>query len=96
MSYFGILKGYVKYKYHKYNIKKNTYQKVIINDDLHDDTYITTLNNLIHDNSDENEVIFKNVSLTEILKLEKVIGSNNNADAKIAGITPALFIFNGK
>ena len=29
-------------------------------------------------------------------KLENVIGSNNKADAKIAGITPAVFIFKGK
>ena len=40
--------------------------------------------------------MFKNVSLLDKLKLEKVIGSNNKAEAKIAGITPALFIFNGK
>jgi hypothetical protein len=29
-------------------------------------------------------------------KFVKVMGSNNNADAKIAGITPAVFIFKGK
>ena len=29
-------------------------------------------------------------------KFEKVMGNNNNADAKIAGITPAVFIFSGK
>ena len=38
--------------------------------------------------------MFKNVSLFEILKFEKVTGNNNKADAKIAGITPAEFIFN--
>ena len=37
-----------------------------------------------------------NVSDSEKPKLEKVIGSNNKADAKIAGITPAVFIFKGK
>ena len=42
------------------------------------------------------ELIFKKVSLSEKLKLENVTGSNNNADAKIAGITPAWLIFNGK
>ena len=31
----------------------------------------------------------KNVSFSEKLKLEKVTGNNNNAEAKIAGITPA-------
>ena len=29
-------------------------------------------------------------------KLEIVTGNNNNADAKIAGITPAVFIFKGR
>ena len=29
-------------------------------------------------------------------KLESVIGSNNNAEAKIAGITPAVLTFRGK
>ena len=29
-------------------------------------------------------------------EIEKVIGKSNNADAKIAGITPAVLIFNGK
>ena len=37
-----------------------------------------------------------NVSELEKPKFENVIGSNNNADAKIAGITPAVFIFNGR
>ena len=32
----------------------------------------------------------------EKLKLEKVTGNNNKADAKIAGITPAWLIFKGK
>ena len=32
----------------------------------------------------------------EILKFENVTGNNNIADAKIAGITPAEFSFNGK
>jgi hypothetical protein len=34
-------------------------------------------------------LIFKKVSLLEKLKFEKVTGNNSNADAKIAGITPA-------
>ena len=29
-------------------------------------------------------------------KLDKVIGSNNKADAKIAGITPAVLTLSGK
>ena len=33
--------------------------------------------------------MFKNVSFCETLKFEKVTGSNNKAEAKIAGITPA-------
>ena len=36
------------------------------------------------------------VSDSDSPKFENVIGSNNKADAKIAGITPAVFIFNGK
>ena len=40
--------------------------------------------------------MFKNVSFCETLKFEKVTGNNNKAEAKIAGITPAEFIFNGK
>ena len=39
---------------------------------------------------------FKNVSLFEKVKFEKVTGNNKSADAKIAGITPAELIFNGK
>ena len=35
-------------------------------------------------------------SLATDVKLEKVTGNNNKADAKIAGITPAELIFNGK
>jgi hypothetical protein len=34
-------------------------------------------------------VIFKNVSLSEKLKFEKVMGNKRIAEAKIAGITPA-------
>ena len=41
------------------------------------------------------ELKFRNPSLFE-LKLEKVTGNNNKADAKIAGITPAWLIFKGK
>ena len=37
-----------------------------------------------------------NVSEPERPKLENVMGSNSNAEAKIAGITPAVFIFKGK
>ena len=39
---------------------------------------------------------FKNVSFSEILKFEKVIGNSNSAEANIAGITPAELIFKGK
>ena len=35
------------------------------------------------------ELMFKNVSLFEILKFENVTGNNNKAEANIAGITPA-------
>tara|TARA_B100000686_G_C16795478_1_gene981969 strand:+ start:4486 stop:4617 length:132 start_codon:yes stop_codon:yes gene_type:complete len=35
-------------------------------------------------------------SESDIVKFEKVIGKSNKADAKIAGITPAVFIFNGR
>ena len=37
-----------------------------------------------------------NVSESENPKFENVIGRSNKADAKIAGITPAVFIFRGK
>ena len=40
--------------------------------------------------------MFKNKSDSAKPKFEKVIGNNNNADAKIAGITPAVFILSGK
>ena len=43
-----------------------------------------------------NEDIFKKVSDSAKPKFEIVTGNNNNADAKIAGITPAVFIFKGK
>ena len=33
--------------------------------------------------------LFKNVSLSEKPKFENVTGNNNNAEANIAGITPA-------
>ena len=42
------------------------------------------------------EEIFKNVSDSAKPKLEIVIGKSSNADAKIAGITPAVLIFNGR
>ena len=35
------------------------------------------------------ELKFKKVSLSDMLKLENVTGKRSNADAKIAGITPA-------
>ena len=38
----------------------------------------------------------KNVSDSAKPKLEIVTGNNNKAEAKIAGITPAVFIFSGK
>ena len=40
--------------------------------------------------------IFINASDSAKPKFEIVTGNNSNADAKIAGITPAVFIFNGK
>ena len=42
------------------------------------------------------EEIFKRVSDSDKPKLDTVIGSKNKADAKIAGITPAVLIFSGK
>ena len=36
------------------------------------------------------------VSDSDKPKLEKVIGNNNSAEAKIAGITPAVLIFKGR
>ena len=42
------------------------------------------------------EEIFKNVSDSANPKLEIVIGKSSNADANIAGITPAVLIFKGK
>ena len=42
------------------------------------------------------EDIFKNVSDSANPKFEIVIGSSNNAEANIAGITPAVFIFKGR
>ena len=44
----------------------------------------------------KNELKFKNVSLSENEKFEKVTGNNKSAEANIAGITPAWFIFRGK
>ena len=40
--------------------------------------------------------MLRKVSFSEKLKFEKVTGSNNKAEAKIAGITPAWLIFRGK
>ena len=42
------------------------------------------------------EEMTRKKSDSDIPKFEKVIGNNNKAEAKIAGITPAVFIFNGK
>ena len=42
------------------------------------------------------EEIFKKVSESEKPKLVNVTGNNNSADAKIAGITPAVLILRGK
>ena len=38
--------------------------------------------------------MFRNISFWETLKFENVTGNKSRADAKIAGITPAEFIFN--
>ena len=43
-----------------------------------------------------NDEILINVSDSENPKLLKVIGNNNKAEAKIAGITPAVLILSGK
>ena len=45
---------------------------------------------------EKNEAIFKKVSFSDTLKFEKVTGNKSNAEANIAGITPAELIFNGK
>ena len=42
------------------------------------------------------EEIFRNKSDSAKPKFVIVIGNNNNAEANIAGITPAVFIFKGK
>ena len=42
------------------------------------------------------EEIFINNSESDKPKFEKVIGSNNKAEANIGGITPGTFIFKGK
>ena len=42
-----------------------------------------------HPNHPSWELMFKNVSLSDKLKFEKVTGNSNKAEAKIAGITPA-------
>ena len=42
------------------------------------------------------EEIFKKVSDSANPKFDTVIGKSSNAEAKIAGITPAVLIFNGK
>ena len=45
--------------------------------------------------SNKDEKLIKN-SESDAPKLEKVIGNNKSAEAKIAGITPAVLIFKGK
>ena len=45
---------------------------------------------------EKREDIFKNVSDSAKPKLEIVIGKRSNAEAKIAGITPAVLIFRGR
>ena len=45
------------------------------------------------ENKDEKSI---SVSDSEKPKFENVIGRSNNADAKIAGITPAVFTFKGR
>ena len=43
-----------------------------------------------------NDEILRKVSDSVNPKLEIVIGNNNKAEAKIAGITPAVFILRGR
>ena len=45
---------------------------------------------------ENNDDKVKNNSESDEAKFEKVIGKSNKADAKIAGITPAVFILKGK
>ena len=43
-----------------------------------------------------NKMLPSKSSVSDILKFVSVAGNNKRADAKIAGITPAVFIFNGR
>ena len=45
---------------------------------------------------ENNDEKFINKSLSLVEKLENVTGRSNKAEANIAGITPAVFIYNGK
>ena len=44
----------------------------------------------------KSDEMFKKVFESERPKFERVIGNKSKADAKIAGITPAVFILSGK
>ena len=57
------------------------------------EAYSNMYKGLPWENKDEKSI---NVSLSENPKFEKVIGRSNKAEAKIAGITPAVFIFRGR
>jgi hypothetical protein len=44
-----------------------------------------------------NKEVMESTQVLEVVeKLDKVIGSNSKAEAKIAGITPAVLTFKGK
>ena len=68
-------------------------------DDLTKQTLCSYFNDKLIENKEilnHIEEIFKNVSDSAKPKLVIVTGKSSNAEAKIAGITPAVLIFNGK
>ena len=77
-------------------VKKKTSLGIEIEELISDGKFVSdeVVNKLLRQSI--NNLKFRNVSLSEKLKLEKVTGNNNKADAKIAGITPAWLIFKGK
>ena len=57
---------------------------------------LTTISNDFYKMTNITPELLWKTSVKDKLKFEKVIGSNNKAEANIAGITPAWLIFSGK
>ena len=111
LFFFGDIYEIVVKKLANIGIKPNLYDKIISSGDVCKSELITNTNlvpgvkyyfiglkedNDLLDSTKFEESLSPKNSDSDIPKLEKVTGNNNKAEAKMAGITPAVLIFKGR